>query len=186
VSPCSIRFASSNLLRGVQKRAPARFAQEELERIGAHLVGAPAGGLQRLLVELQPFDQLDPAPLQLAQQRLRLHRIELECFHDRIQLCRVHCATCLRALEQALHLLELKDRLDLDHHGTRRFLGAAPSARGSGSHCESSGRGLRDKEERGRSARFGAGVKDRLLAACDRHYSAPRTRTRTAEDLSGM
>src|SRR6266567_1494045 len=49
--------------------------------------------------------------------------------------------------------------------GTRRFLGAAPSARGSKEIAKSSGRGLRDKEERGRSARFGAGVKDRLLAA---------------------
>src|SRR5438876_1174673 len=77
------------------------------------------------------FDQLDPALLQLGVQRVRLDRIELERFHDRTQLCRVHCATSLRALEQALHLLELKDRLDLDHRGTRRFLGAAPSARGS-------------------------------------------------------
>src|SRR5439155_5390306 len=112
-------------------------------------------------------------------------RIELERFHDRIQLCRVHCATFLRALEQALHLLELKDRLDLDHPGTRRFLRAAPSARGSRELARSSGRGLRDKEERGRSARFGTGVKDRLLAVCDRHYSAARRCARTAEESSG-
>jgi len=48
------------------------------------------------------------------------------------------------------------------------------------------GRGLRDKEERRRSARFSPGVKDRLLAARNRHYSAPRMPTRTAEDISGI
>jgi len=52
--------------------------------------------------------------------------------------------------------------------------------------AKSLGRGPRDKEERGRSARFGADVKDRLLAACDRHYSAPRTPTRAAENISSM
>src|SRR5205809_232573 len=40
-----------------------------------------------------------------------------------------------------------------------------PRLLGSREIAKSSGRGLRDKEERGRSARFGAGVKDRLLAA---------------------
>jgi hypothetical protein len=87
--------------------------------------------LRRLLFELRAFDQLDPALLQLREQRVRLHRIELERFHDRIQLCRVHCATSLNALEQTLYLLELKDRLDLDRHGNVPISSSTPSARGS-------------------------------------------------------
>src|SRR5438876_10474163 len=139
-----------DLLGGVQERAPARFAQKELERVGARLVGAPVGG--PLLLRLQSFDEFDPAPLQFAHQLLRLRRIELERRDDRVQLRPLHRATQLRALEQALHLLEAKDRLDLVRHGARRFLGAARSARSSRADCESPRGGLRDKEERRRSA----------------------------------
>ncbi len=173
-----------DLLGGVQERAPARFAQKELERVGARLVGAPVGG--PLLLRLQSFDEFDPAPLQFAHQLLRLRRIELERRDDRVQLRPLHRATQLRALEQALHLLEAKGRLDLVRHGKRRFLEQPVLLAARGPIAKVLGRGLRDKEERRRSARFSPGVKDRLLAARDRHYSAPRARARAAEDISGV
>ena len=136
-----------DLLGGVQERAPARFAQKELERVGARLVRAPVGG--PLLLRLQSFDEFDPAPLQFAHQLLRLRRIELERRDELVQLRPLHRATQLGALEQALHLLEAKGRLDLVRHGKRRFLEQPVLLAARGPIAKSSGEAIATRRRGG-------------------------------------
>ena len=100
---------------------PAQLAQEELERVGARLVGAPVGGPRPLLLRLRSFDEFDPAPLQFAHQRLRLCRVTGPL--DAHGVLRPRLLVGIRRRLDAVGAAELlPDRVEqprLQHHGHR-------------------------------------------------------------------
>src|SRR3954453_13138507 len=98
------------------------LAQEQLQRVGRSLVGRLERGRRRLLLfVLVLLDQLDSAPLELVEERIRLERVELVQLDQLGQVRLPNRAGDFRVLQQRLNVLVLEDRLDFDL-GHRSFV----------------------------------------------------------------
>src|SRR3954451_14219375 len=91
------------------------IAQEQLQRVGRRLVRRLERGRRRLLLlVLLLLDQLDPSPLELVEECIRLERVELVQLDELGQVGLPNRARDFCVLQQRLNVLVLEDRLDFD------------------------------------------------------------------------
>src|SRR5688500_104634 len=107
MSPRSIFFASST-------SCAAGLAQEELQRVGRRLLRRDGGDDGRRLLGLGLLDELDPAPVELAVERVLLERVELVRLDDLAQLGRLQRPGLLRRVQQLLELVVAEEVVDVD------------------------------------------------------------------------
>src|SRR5688500_8292343 len=107
MSPRSIFFASST-------SCAAGLAQEELQRVGRRLLRRDGGDDGRRLLGLGLLDELDPAPVELAVERVLLERVELVRLDDLAQLGRLQRPGLLRRVQQLLELVVSEELVDVD------------------------------------------------------------------------
>src|SRR5688500_15076376 len=122
MSPRSIFFASST-------SCAAGLAQEELQRVGRRLLRRDGGDDGRRLLGLCLLDELDPAPVELAVERVLLERVELVRLDDLAQLGRLQRPGLLRRVQQLLELVVAEEVVDVDggHLGALSRLLPRPS-----------------------------------------------------------
>jgi hypothetical protein len=132
------RLRELDLLGRRQQPVPPGLPQEELQRVGRRL----PGGLERRRRRLRrPValgrvgDDLDPARLELAVDRVRLERVEAERLEHLAELRLAHGALLLGSLDEACEIVGEQQDVRLARH-PRSVVSAPPPAKTS---CTRSG-----------------------------------------------